>query len=75
MPGRSAFAALALACVISGCTTVPAATESAGTVAQTRARQVEQRRPNIIFIMSDDHAQTAISAYGSEIGRLAPPIS
>lgn len=29
-------------------------------------------RPNIIFIMSDDHAQAAISAYGSEISRLAP---
>lgn len=32
----------------------------------------EPRRPNIIFIMSDDHAQTAISAYGTEVGRLAP---
>ncbi len=32
----------------------------------------QERRPNIIFIMSDDHAQTAISAYGTEIGKLAP---
>lgn len=31
-----------------------------------------QARPNIIFIMSDDHAQTAVSAYGTNIGRLAP---
>ena len=72
MTGRSAFAALALAFVLPGCATVPAATESAGAVAQTKPAHVEQRRPNIIFIMSDDHAQTAISAYGTEIGRLAP---
>jgi arylsulfatase A-like enzyme len=29
-------------------------------------------RPNIVFIMSDDHAWQAISAYGHDIGRLAP---
>lgn len=29
-------------------------------------------RPNIIFIMADDHAVNAISAYGSEISKLAP---
>jgi uncharacterized sulfatase len=28
--------------------------------------------PNIIFIMADDHAKQAISAYGHEIGKLAP---
>ena len=39
---------------------------------QARLQVAEQRRPNIVFIMSDDHAQTAISAYGTEIGRLAP---
>jgi arylsulfatase A-like enzyme len=26
-------------------------------------------RPNIIFIMSDDHAAQAISAYGSRVNR------
>lgn len=31
-----------------------------------------ERRPNIVFIMSDDHAQTAISAYRTSIGKLAP---
>ena len=30
----------------------------------TRAATVEQRRPNILFIFSDDHAYQAISAYG-----------
>ena len=29
-------------------------------------------RPNIVFIMSDDHAYQAISAYGSDISKLAP---
>ncbi|MDA3905522.1 MAG: sulfatase [Bacteroidales bacterium] len=32
----------------------------------------ELERPNLIFIMADDHAAQAISAYGHEIGRLAP---
>ncbi|MBO5538837.1 MAG: sulfatase [Prevotella sp.] len=30
------------------------------------------QRPNIIYIMSDDHAYQAISAYNHPIGRLAP---
>ncbi|WP_405267950.1 sulfatase [Cellulophaga sp. Ld12] len=32
----------------------------------------EKKRPNIIFIMSDDHAMQAISAYGHPIGKIAP---
>lgn len=62
---RSLLAGLALA--LGGCAAVPEA-ETPPTLAQAE----EPRRPNIIFIMSDDHAQTAISAYGTEIGRLAP---
>ena len=30
------------------------------------------KHPNIIFIMSDDHAYQAISAYGSDVSKLAP---
>ena len=30
------------------------------------------KRPNILFIMSDDHASTAISAYGSRLAQDAP---
>lgn len=30
------------------------------------------KRPNIIFIMTDDHARQAISAYGHPISKLAP---
>src|SRR5690606_1640285 len=29
-------------------------------------------RPNIVYIMSDDHAYQAISAYGSPVSKLAP---
>lgn len=32
----------------------------------------EKKRPNIIFIMSDDHAIQAISAYGHPVSQLAP---
>ncbi|MCP9198484.1 sulfatase [Gramella sp. GC03-9] len=30
------------------------------------------KRPNIVFIMADDHAEQAISAYGHPISKLAP---
>ncbi|WP_455169506.1 sulfatase family protein [Aegicerativicinus sediminis] len=32
----------------------------------------DTKRPNIIYIMADDHAEQAISAYGHAIGELAP---
>ncbi|MBI5011062.1 MAG: sulfatase-like hydrolase/transferase, partial [Bacteroidia bacterium] len=32
----------------------------------------EQTRPNIIYIMSDDHAYQAISTYGGPLKNLAP---
>ena len=34
-------------------------------------KAVENQRPNILFIMADDHAIQAISAYGHPIGKLA----
>lgn len=36
------------------------------------AESTQNSRPNILFIMSDDHAYQAISAYGSELSKLAP---
>ncbi|MBD0777958.1 sulfatase [Maribacter sp. ANRC-HE7] len=33
---------------------------------------VDKKSPNIIFIMSDDHASQAISAYGHPISQIAP---
>ncbi|MEQ9307454.1 MAG: sulfatase [Marinoscillum sp.] len=35
--------------------------------ASKEEKQSSQKRPNILFIMSDDHAYQAISAYGSEL--------
>jgi len=32
----------------------------------------ENKRPNIVFIMTDDHAAQAISAYGHPVSQLAP---
>src|SRR5690606_41480203 len=34
--------------------------------------QTDTQRPNVIFIMSDDHAEQAISAYGHPISQKAP---
>ena len=36
------------------------------------AEKQVQQKPNIIFIMSDDHAYQAISAYGGPLAELAP---
>lgn len=33
---------------------------------------VPKKRPNIVYIMADDHAEQAISAYGHPISKLAP---
>lgn len=38
---------------------------------QDKGSQSNQR-PNILYIMCDDHAMQAISAYGSGISKLAP---
>ncbi len=55
-----ALAAAALAFALASCATVPA-----------QQAQVHER-PNIVFIMSDDHAVAALSAYGHPISRIAP---
>ncbi|NQU54990.1 MAG: sulfatase [Bacteroidetes bacterium] len=34
---------------------------------ETKATKTEHSRPNIVFIMADDHATNAISAYGSHL--------
>lgn len=38
----------------------------------TQQREAREQRPNIIYIMSDDHAYQAISAYGSILKDYAP---
>ncbi|MBR3009744.1 MAG: sulfatase [Prevotella sp.] len=54
-----------------------AATHTASTAATLSPSSIGEGRgattpPNIIYIMSDDHAYQAVSAYGHPIGRLAP---
>ncbi|NJB84282.1 arylsulfatase A-like enzyme [Lewinella marina] len=51
---------LLLALILGSCGPAPETESSAGT-------QARNGRPNIIFIMSDDHAQRALSAYTDEL--------
>ena len=53
---------------LAGCAALPSEHERLAAPSAT----TDDTRPNIIFIMSDDHAQTAISAYGTDIGKIAP---
>ena len=45
---------------------------AAATCAVTQLAAQTDSRPNILYIMSDDHAYQAISAYGDPVGLLAP---
>jgi len=42
------------------------------TACKNQNDNTKEQYPNIVFIMSDDHAYQAISAYGSELSKLAP---
>ena len=44
-----------------------------GLEAITRAAGPDGQRPNILFIMSDDHAAPALSCYGSRINWTGSP--
>lgn len=59
---RRAITILSLAIVLMSCK------KENKTVVNTQP----EKRPNIIFIMSDDHAAQAISAYGHPLSKLAP---
>ena len=43
-----------------------------GSLGVARAASAQNQRPNILYIMSDDHAAHAISAYGSRLAKVAP---
>lgn len=58
------FLAVAIIAPLAGC--------AAPLARETSVVPMRDARPNIIFIMSDDHAYQAISAYGSEVSKLAP---
>ena len=57
IPNNKITGIIGFAAIIGGCSPAPKA---------------ENTRPNIIFIMSDDHAFQAISAYGGSLAKLAP---
>ncbi len=52
-----------------GLATIGAAAAEPGTAASLRPRHRPERRPNILFILSDDHADRAMSCYGSVVNR------
>ncbi len=62
---RPIYVLVAAAAALAGCT-------APQTGKLLPASNAPKARPNIVFIMSDDHAYQAISAYGSEISKLAP---
>lgn len=68
IPVRRLAAAIAggLAALAAGC--APAVRSAS----QVEPASQAPRRPNIVFIMSDDHAYQAVSAYGSPLSKLAP---
>ena len=58
--------------VLSGLVVGALCSASLFAVAADTPSSVESERPNILFIMSDDHAVQALSAYGHPISKLAP---
>jgi arylsulfatase A-like enzyme len=63
------FTTLFLASALCACATRNLETASPATLPVPEARD---RRPNIVFIMADDHAVQALSAYGHPISQVAP---
>lgn len=57
IPNNKITGIIGIAAIIGGCSPAP---------------KPENTRPNIVFIMSDDHAFQAISAYGGSLAKLAP---
>ena len=58
MKKEMAFIVLIIFVLLSGCNT-----------SKQNAEDITKAKPNIVFIMSDDHAATAISAYGNSINK------
>ncbi|WP_142785525.1 sulfatase family protein [Changchengzhania lutea] len=51
---------------------IPVVFQSCKEAKSNEVVETQKPRPNIIFIMADDHATQAISAYGHPISKLAP---
>lgn len=69
--GRMALLSFIIIPALSGCLTGEAQVTNAASEGLTEVSDVENTakntRPNILFIMSDDHSERAISAYGSKL--------
>jgi arylsulfatase A-like enzyme len=63
--------ALVRTCIVAAATLLIGLSSSTA-AASSPAPPQAKARPNIVFIMSDDHAYQAISAYGSTLSKLAP---
>lgn len=61
---RSLLIVICLITVLSSCQKAAKKTET--------ETEIKRKRPNIVFIMADDHAYQALSAYGHPISKLAP---
>jgi len=53
--------------LIVSCDTAKKASNGSATIAKSQDQTKQQKRPNILFIMSDDHAYQAISAYSNRL--------
>ena len=69
--GRMALLSFIIIPALSGCLTGEPQVTNAASEGLTEVSDVENTakntRPNILFIMSDDHSERAISAYGSKL--------
>lgn len=58
--------------ILSSFLTITCSKEQSKTTLKKQATTAKNQRPNIIFIMSDDHAVSAISAYKDWLAKIAP---
>jgi len=65
--GRMALLSFIIIPALSGCLAGDNQTKSSVSESSSAVDSAQSKRPNIVFIMSDDHSERAISAYGSKL--------
>jgi len=65
--GRMALLSFIIIPALSGCLAGDNQTKSSVSESSSVVDSAQSKRPNIVFIMSDDHSERAISAYGSKL--------
>lgn len=58
--------------VLAGVSCSQSSTDTTDAAASASAADAPDTRPNIVYIMSDDHSYQTISAYGGAVAKLAP---